>query len=252
MLGLGAERDEALYDEAQKILNGANEHGVTLRLLGAIAVRLHSETARKRNAERHLTDLDFMARASERAKIEKFFSDLGYDTPGMFNKLHGAERLKFWNDQTKLNVDIFFAFRMCHTFDFSKRLRLDSRTLTVSDLLMTKLQIVQQNEKDVIDIISLVGDHDLGQEDELERINAKYISNLCSQDWPIWRTFTMSIDKVIPLVGTYEPEPERKRIVVDRLKRLREQMDSVPKSMGWKVRAKVGDRKKWYEEPTVL
>lgn len=172
--------------------------------------------------------------------------------PEMFNKLHGAERLKFLKEDLQLIVDIFFGFHMCHSFDFSKRLHLDPQTLSVSDLLITKLQIVQQNEKDLLDIIALVGDHELSEKDEPEHINMQYIGQLCGENWPIWKTFTITIDKVLPLVNSYEPEPARQKVVANRLKRLREAIDSTPKSLSWKMRARVGERVKWYEEPTVI
>jgi hypothetical protein len=38
-------------------------------------------------------------------------------------------------------------------------------------------------------------------------------------------------------------------VVVDRLSRLRSGFEEVPKSRGWKLRARVGDRKRWYELP---
>lgn len=82
MLNLTDERDKLIYEQGQQILKAASEHGVLLRLLGAISIRLHSETARKRNSKRHITDLDFMARSSERARIEKLFAELGYVSPG--------------------------------------------------------------------------------------------------------------------------------------------------------------------------
>jgi hypothetical protein len=38
-------------------------------------------------------------------------------------------------------------------------------------------------------------------------------------------------------------------VVADRLRRLREELDTVPKTRAWKLRARIGDRKRWYELP---
>ena len=128
---------------------------------GANAIRRHSESSRATSEQRPLTDIDFIGLAKDKDKIEKMFTELGYTSVTMFNALQGHERLKFLKEDLKLTVDIFFRFHMCHSFDFSNRLNLSSSTLTPSDLLITKLQIVQQNEKDVRDIVALVTDHDL-------------------------------------------------------------------------------------------
>jgi hypothetical protein len=48
-----------------------------------------------------------------------------------------------------------------HTIDLRDRFELDDATLPLADLLLTKLQIVQLNEKDVLDILALLADHEL-------------------------------------------------------------------------------------------
>jgi hypothetical protein len=43
--------------------------------------------------------------------------------------------------------------------------------------------------------------------------------------------------------------PEDEALVASRLDDVRKRIDAEPKTTKWKVRARVGERLKWYEEP---
>jgi len=127
-------------------------------------------------------------------------------------------------------------------------LEIDHPTISLSDLLLEKLQIVEINEKDIIDCIILFREHEVGEDDKTT-INMKYISKLFSGDWGWWRTGTMNLDKIKHFAEKYDKlTDEDKKIVIERIDKLREAIDKHPKSMGWKMRAKVGDKKKWYRD----
>jgi hypothetical protein len=246
-------KDEDFLSELNEIIDLAQKSNVTLRLLGSIAVRLHSETAKKQLISRTLTDIDFVGYSKEKERIEKVFRNLKYEPDEMFNILHGSERLKY--NKGEIRVDIFLdKFSMCHEFDFRNRLKLDFPTLSVSDLLITKLQIVQLNEKDLKDIIFLLNDHDLSNSDEdREKINAKYIAELCSVDWGVYKTFTMNIQKVLRFLEKYlnQKDVETRMKIKDKCNTLMEIIEKEPKSIAWKIRAVVGERKRWYQIPEI-
>ena len=54
---------------------------------------------------------------------------------------------------------------MCHRIEFGDRLGKSTPTLPVADLLLSKLQIVKINKKDVLDALILLAEHPLGQDD---------------------------------------------------------------------------------------
>ena len=54
---------------------------------------------------------------------------------------------------------------MCHRIEFGDRLGKSRPTLPVADLLLSKLQIVKINRKDVLDALILLAEHPLGQDD---------------------------------------------------------------------------------------
>ena len=234
-----------ITEEAVRILEAANARGITLRLLGGLAVYLQSPSARTdERLKRSYKDLDFTTLAKFSAKTRVLFAELGYSGNKTFNALHGHQRLLFWDEQIGRQVDIFIdRFQMCHNIDFRPRLQIDQRTLALADLLLTKLQIVEVNEKDLVDVVALFVDYDVGDDDR--SINAAYIAKLMSNDWGFNKTLELNLEKVKAFaVERHFPPP-----VAERIDALLTRIQAQPKSMGWKTRAMVGERVRWYELP---
>jgi len=140
-------------------------------------------------------------------------------------------------------------FEMCHKFDFKNRMNLEAKTIPMSDLLSTKLQIVEINEKDMKDILAILLDHDLSAEEIFDRVNGKYIAKLCAEDWGIYKTFTVNLAKVPEFASRIGLEEASRKRAIERAAALSKTIEETPKSMGWKMRAAVGERKRWYELP---
>lgn len=239
--------EKDLIANAKKIVETAKSEGIILRLLGALAVRLHCLSANEPALRRPLSDIDLMGYSKQRGKIEKLLNRMGYIPNVDFNRLHGHRRLIF---QAPFNatLDIFFdKFEMCHTFDFRKRLHIDEYTLSPADLLMTKLQIVELNEKDVKDILCLLKDHEFGYTDtESEQINIRYMSDMCRDDWGKYKTFTMNIQKILKVTDKLGLDSALKR----KLHQLLDSIQGAKKTLRWKCRAIIGEKKRWYEQPS--
>jgi hypothetical protein len=231
------------------ILASAKENGVILRLIGSIATRLHSPSARSQVIPRALTDIDFVGYSSQSKKVQSLFQNLGYAGDDEFNMIHGAERLLFFG-KSGLHIDVFFdVLTMSHRLDLRGRLELDYPTISLTDLLMTKLQIVELNEKDVKDMICLLNDHDFADSDQPEKINSKYIADLCSKDWGVYKTFTMNLNRILAHLDKLGSDEKMRTRVADQCKALLDQIEQVPKGTKWKMRARVGEKKRWYELP---
>ncbi len=121
-------------------------------------------------------------------------------------------------------------------------------TLDVTDLLLTKLQIVELNEKDVRDVCALLLDHPLGDRDA-EMLNAGRIASLCADDWGLWRTVGLSLEKVLEVSQGFGLGKELQQRIIWQVSTLREALEAAPKSTRWKMRARVGDRVPWFELP---
>lgn len=234
--------------EATRIVQEAKQRNITLRLFGGIAFRLRSPSTLHANFKRDYVDIDFMGLRNQRKQITQLFTDLGYAPRTTFNAMNGHVRLIFNDLENKRRVDIFLnIFEMSHKFDFADRLNVEELTLPLADLLLTKLQVFEITEREYKDVIAFLYDHNLGETDEKDTINVKYIAKLCGSDWGLWRTLSLNLERIREALPKFAPEQqEAVRSKIDQLKR---RIDEEPKSFGWKMRAKVGDKVKWYELP---
>ncbi len=239
-----------IVEETRRLVDAAEKRGMVLRLFGGMAVRFHCPSATHRALERKYADVDFMALKKQSGEIKKFFQEMGYTPRSLFNAMYGDQRLIFNDIERARRVDVFLdIFEMCHRFDFRTRLALDKPTIPLADMLATKLQVVEITEREYRDIIALMYDHEIGDTDAPETINGSYIAKLCADDWGIYKTFTINISNVLHFLDGFSLDTEVKQITSRRLDALRSRIETVPKSMGWRMRAKIGEKKQWYELP---
>jgi hypothetical protein len=153
---------------------------------------------------------------------------------------------------------------MCHRFEFGDRLAMSKPTLPLAELLLSKLQVVKINRKDVLDALVLLAEHPLGQNDGaldsrygLGAINVPRILSFTSNDWGWWRTVTGNLDTLDRYLATEATAEDLdlnngRGVLFDpktQIAALRTAIDEAPKSTRWKLRARVGDRTSWYNEP---
>ncbi len=235
--------------EALRIAQTAQQQGITLRLLGGLAVRLHCESATHRSLTRPYPDIDFVTPNKQASRVEKIFADLGYAPNKNFNLFNGDVRLLFYDEEHRRQVDIFVAqFMMCHKLPITERVQLEALTIPLAELLLTKLQIFEMNEKDIRDVCALLLDHPLGESDD-ETINIMRLVQLTRDDWGLWKTSMLSIAKVKRYAQTVEMTEREGELLRARLGGLEAALQSSPKSMKWKMRDRVGEKVKWYELP---
>ena len=245
------EQERRLSEILDELIAKAEEHGATIRVLGALAFRIKCPDYKwmEYENERVLTDIDFVAYMKEIDRVQDTFFDLGWEENQNVLRLFGDKRRIFYHPTEPVHTDIFIdKLRFCHEIDFRGRLELDSPTITLADLLLEKLQIVEINRKDLIDVMMLLRQHEVSEsEGDNSSVDGAYIARLMGSDWGFWRTSTMNIAKVESFADDYlgvdEAAPVKKQLAV--LSRL---IDDQPKSMAWKLRSKIGDRVTWYRE----
>ena len=226
------------------MIAAAGREGVPLRLLGGVAVRLRSDSMPP-GLEREYKDLDFATTRKASSAAQQLLRGLGYEPHVVFNAMNSKERLLFFDEPNSRQVDVFVgAFRMCHEIPLEGRLDVHADTVPLAELLLTKLQIIELNEKDVRDAVALFHLHDVTDDDG--GINAERVAALCADDWGLWRTITANLDTVGSHADRYDVDRGR---VSGRLARLQERIEAAEKSRGWRLRAKIGERKRWYELP---
>jgi hypothetical protein len=160
-----------------------------------------------------------------------------------------GDRSIFHQINGSLYVDVFYdKLDFSHVISWNDRLEVDYPTIPLAELLLEKMQIFEINEKDIIDTIMLLLEHPLGDKDD-EVINIDRIAQLLAKDWGLWRTTTMNLEKVQKLAGNYtQLSDEEQANVVSQVEKSIARIEQEPKSRGWKLRARVGDRVKWYKD----
>jgi hypothetical protein len=233
--------------EGKRLLARASEAGVPLRLLGGVAIKLRAPADLPPAFAREYADLDFATAKKAAGRATELFRSSGYTPQTAFNALHGGERLLFFDDEHDRQIDVFVgAFSMCHKIPLDDRIAVDHTSIPLAELLLTKLQVIELNEKDVRDTLALVHDHPVGDRDG-DELNGTRVAELCAADWGLWRTITQNLGVCRAFADSYDV-PDR-GVLDERLDDLLERIDRAPKGRGWKLRARVGDRKRWYELP---
>lgn len=238
-----------MVEEALRVTGEAGERSVPLRLLGGLAVRVRAKDGLDSAFEREYADLDWISPKGTSAAAQRFLEAQGYAPQTRFNALYGRERLLFFDEDHGRQVDVLIgSFRMCHEIPMGDRLTLEPLTIPLAELLLTKLQIVEINEKDVRDALALLYDHPVGEEDG-DSVNGARVAQLCASDWGLWRTFTANLSALEKRMKPYELPEEGERLIAGRVRELQERIEQEPKTLGWKMRSKIGERKRWYDLP---
>jgi len=269
-VGVGLAADPALVGtahdplvEAYSLVEGAFREGVGLRLLGGLAVRVLCRDYPPRL--RRDQDIDFACLSKGRKDVMAYLESAGCEPDKRFNSLNGDRQMYFTAPSGRAIDVMVDRLTMCHTIDFRPRFDALPLTLDVVDLLLSKLQIIELNPKDARDIFHLLARFPVtGEEppggwitspsdpaDASIGIDRTRFEKVLGSDWGWWRTVTGNLAKLPALAGTrddYVPEEPH----IDGLanaRRLAELADTAPKSLQWKVRAKVGEKVRWYELP---
>ncbi len=239
-----------LLQEALALIEHANGYGVPLKLVGGLAVRVLCPAlpARVRVGQ----DLDLASSSRARSRLTELLVERGYEPDKRFNALYGHKQLYFASPRGR-SVDVLIdRLEMCHVVEFGDRIDRMPLTLDVTDLLLSKLQIVELNEKDVQDALYLLASFPIGDGDVPGTIGLERIRGVVADDWGWWRTLTLNVAHVRDLAtgeaARLVPDGAREEVVA-RLGQIMETALTVPKTLRWKLRAKVGDRKRWYRVP---
>jgi hypothetical protein len=239
-----------LEEEMHRLVSEAQQQDIFLRVLGGLAIKVHSPHANHRSLERNYPDIDFVTDKASANRLLDFLPTMGYTPNKTFNTLSGDRRQLWYDEAQGRQIDIFIGdFTMCHTLPLADRLHIEPLTLPLAELFLSKAQIVELNRKDVLDLLTLLLDHEVGPGDD-ETINTDLIAGLCAKDWGLYTTVSLTLQKLRTYLdegkvelGEVEAQTIKKRLVT-----LEKAMDEAPKTLAWKMRARIGTRVRWYEE----
>jgi hypothetical protein len=235
--------------EARRLHAAAAEQGITARLLGGVAVALSTSVPLPSVLQRTYNDLDYVVRRADARSWRDFLQANGYQPDVQFNALHGSQRQLHHDLGNGRQIDTFVAtFAMCHTIDLEDRLPPGSLTLAPEDILLTKLQIFEVNDKDLIDSIALLLGHAVTSGSE-PGINRERLAKVVGSDWGWFTTVSDNLGKVAGRLPTVGLDEAAEQTVSTRLAELDDLLAAAPKSLKWRARARIGRRVPWYDLP---
>jgi hypothetical protein len=237
--------------EAVDLIRAAGKQGITVRLLGGMAVRVLCPDFPPRPAA-GLQDIDLASVTSARKALQNFLVQEGHQPDKNFNALYGHKQLYFVSAVSGRPIDVLIdKLAMCHELEFKDRITRMPYTLDPLDVLLSKLQIVKLNQKDVLDIVYLLSGYPVREGANEGTISLDLYRPIIGDDWGWWRTVTMNLDKIrgliseqpelVPAGAAYDPAAQTTALTAA--------AEDAPKSRRWKMRARLGDRVRWYQEP---
>jgi len=263
---------EVFLEEAEKIVKEANARDIQLRILGGLGVAFHSQEfrdfARKLGRVgtgaiegQEYSDIDLMSYRKHRDKVKELFSDMKYAKRRATLSSAASERQIYYHPKGWFYVDVFFDKLVVanHPINFVGRLELDFPTVTVTDILLEKIQMWEAfSIKDLKDCLILLRTHSIEEKIQKETIDANYVAKLLSEDWGFWFTATTNLKKIKKFIFEIEKlgvevgldprqlKNEEVLQITEKIDKLLERVEKEPKSFKWKMRAKVGTKKRWY------
>lgn len=249
-------KPEVYLEEARHLTEEAQKQGMLLRVMGPIALHFYFPEyvdlyrRMERLGERVFTDIDYASYGKHRNKMVPFFEKQGYALEKRAAMMSGGARLIFFGDRVPM-IDVFFdRLDYNHPIEYQGRLEIDPHCVSLTDLLLQKLQIVQINDKDLKDAMLLLLAARIGDTDD-GMINAKYVAKLMSQEWGFHYTSTTNLGRIQAAVdGVQALDQAQRAKICEQAALLLKYIEEAPKSNGWKNRAKVGNKKPWYKEVT--
>ena len=248
---------EVFIEEGKRIVDEATKRGIPLRLLGGVAIRFHCvefldfarSLVRLGEGQQEYTDLDFMTYSKFRKKMKDFFAELGYSKRPPTMSSAATQRQIYFHPKGWFYVDVFYDKLLAanHPLDFKGRLDLDSPTITPTDMLLEKVQIVFPDEKDVKDAMLLLRAHEISQQEEKNKINARFIAGKLASDWGFWYTVTTNLKGLKQyVIDDQRLSSDNKQDLTSKVDALLATIEEESKSTGWKMRAVMGTKRRWY------
>jgi hypothetical protein len=241
---------DAILAEAEELLRVSAQRSVIVRLTGSLAIGAHCPAHAPllpALGRRPYRDIDLFAYWKDRHQVATLFEERGYvlDPAVRQAQEFGVKRFVYEQPESHLKADVFFdELVMAHTIPFKGRLELGVTAISVTDLLLTKLQIHEFTDNDLVDCLVLLAEHQAGTS-----IDAAYIAEIMRKDWGFCHSTEINLARIAAAVPAFAALPETAvRAIEGNITALRDAIERAPKTQKWKLRARVGERTRWYEQ----
>jgi hypothetical protein len=250
------ETQDLMAQEGRRIVDSARGRGVVLRLLGGLAV--HEYCAGLAACRRPHLDLDLAGLRRQTGEVIEVFGELGYEerlhvrlATGMGQAQFVRECVHGDGDGGRVHpddhVDVFFdRFKLDHVIDLRTRLAMHHYAIPLTDALATKLQMHAPEPRDVRDALMLLATA-RAEGSAADAVDAEYLGRLCAQDWGLFYDVALNLQRCREALATADLTTEERERAATSLARLTGAVDSSPKTLAWRLRARVGTRRRWWD-----
>jgi hypothetical protein len=236
----------------EMLLEKSTKAHIPVRLVGSAAVLYRCQNIVRLQffAHRAWKDVDLVCPPDSYRKAHDFLSNLGFQSDYRLEAVTDGRRAVFYSPSFKMLVDLFAGeLRFSHTLRLKGRILNDPYTVSLADLLLSKLQRIGARESDMEDMLLLLGLFDIGNKDG-NSMNLNRIVSVLSQDWGFYQTACENLTLVEDFSrNVKDNEIERlKGKAMENRSRILAEINGSPKSVRWKLRSILGKRIKWYSE----
>ena len=256
---------DELSAEAREIVAEADEIGLTLRAVGSAGIRLHCLAPGRlmNRLGRPARNIDLVVPHKQRQDMQLYLESRGYLTDHDLLVATVGTRYRFTHPERGTEIDVFVdRLSFCHTIEVRSRLRRHPVTLPVEELVLSKLQFIEMTTTDVMDVGVMLATHRVRQSDadaplagtgpfDPEAIDGNYIARLLARDWGFHHTVTRNLRRIADATGpkrALDLGREPNAWIADGVRRLLEVIDAEPKNLGWRIRDKIGERLRWWQD----
>lgn len=240
----------ALTEEGPRLVERAAEAELAVRLFGGVAIWLRATEQTRQLLGREYGDIDLVAHRSSSRRLRELLEHEGYVPERVFNATHGASRLLYHAEDASYHIDVFLdRFEMSHKLDLGRRLEVEPICLPAAELLLAKLQVAEVNRKDLTDTAMLLLDHRPGGVDGPGALNLTEVGGVCAASWGLYTTVTDNLEALQAIVDELGLSTAQTALLRDRITEVRGGLEAAPKTSAWKMRARIGRRRRWYEVP---
>lgn len=240
----------ALEKEHQRLFQVAQNSEIKICAVDPIPMWEYTSSSRHLLVPPTQRRFTFVGLSAQRNWITRFFELEGYQPNKRFNDLYGDRHLNYYNESLDFNVQVHLdAFQMYHRLEFANILARGETMLPLTSLVLTRLQMVESNDIQLSELCAMFLEHDLSVGPSPNKIDAAEITHLCANDWGWCKSSLMTLEWVIEFASRLKSNEQT--IVVERAQRLRQSIDSAPKTLKWQTRARLGGSR-WYETPIIV
>jgi hypothetical protein len=232
---------EKLSSEAVRLVDGAARVGVVLRALGSVGVRLHCHSSANEmdQRDRYPKDIDFVTRKRDRRELRRYLEAESYVVDRNVLVAMEGTRYLFRSTERQIDIDVWVdILDLCHRLDVTQRMG-EGPSLSIEDLILSKLQIVELTGNDTHDLAAMLSVHETSAKPGPEVVDLSYLTGILANDWGFWRTATGNLTTILPQLDAVARE--RATEILDRI-------EETPKGVKWKLRARLGERVQWWQD----